>query len=67
MMIGNKKLDDIIKKYPGDTKVEDIITSETKMSLSVRTITRLVALTVKLDKENAQLRAKIEELENDNR
>jgi len=66
-MIGNKKLDDIIKKYPGDTNVEDIITSETKMSLSVRTITRLVALTVKLDKENAQLRAKIEELENDNR
>ena len=66
-MIGNKKLDDIVKKYPGETKVEDIITAETKMSLSVRTITRLISLTVKLDKENVQLRAKVEELENDNR
>jgi len=66
-MIGNKKLDDIVKKYPGEIKVEDIITAETKMSLSVRTITRLISLTVKLDKENVQLRAKVEELENDNR
>lgn len=66
-MIGNKEFKEITRTYDGDTKVEDIIAAKkiTRMTLSLRLISQLRAKVILLDKENAQLRAKLAEVKDE--
>jgi len=84
-MIYNKKLMALLRAYPGDTRVQDIIDAkkcdlslefmkkhslgyyENSKSLDIAAITirRLQNMVLRLTKENAQLRAKMEDMKDE--